>query len=290
MITVVDHTEPSWHDRYMRLGRENGAATYSRQIVQHHIPVWERTIMDAVIATCGPLTGLDVEGDLAIQYLHTYPYTATVRKPRTIYDWLRPRFNRVVFVTAYRQMVDRLALEGLEGVFVPMTVDTELVASYRSERTDRHDRAIYFGNMTRHKGKAFSVLRSAFRRAGIPLDVLSGNILTRDGDVGSDIRRPLTQEEAWETVSRYGLAVGVGRCFLEASALGVPTMVCGEKFGGIATGHLEWEAQLGTNFNGRIITYDRDPYACLLARDQIHNDPGNQGIWRATEAIEKAFR
>lgn len=282
MLTVVDHTEPNWAARYTAKGRENGAATYSRDIVRWHVPAWEQLLPSgSVVSTCPLLTAGEFAGPVAVQYLHTYPYTDPLGQARAVLGHLGPRFERVVFVTAYRALQAQLVLAGLESVFVPMTVDSSAVrAAVGDPGTRRGERqAIYFGNVTHPKQALHQQLRRVFASRGWRLDLLSG---------GMFCGRQVTQAEAWQIASGYRYGVGVGRCALEMMALGLKVMVAGAEFGGLITTADEWAVQWATNLNGRVTTFDRDIGACVdsLGVAMLVDPPGPSV---AIEAIEASF-
>jgi hypothetical protein len=257
-VHVIDHTDPGWEARYVRKGRENGAATYSRDIVRHHLPVLRELLPPgSVVSTCPLLVEQDVAGPVAVQYLHTYSYRDALRQPRLVADHLAGRVGRLVFVTAYRALHARLTAAGFEAVFVPMAVDADAVRAHRSAE-EQHEprRAVYFGNLTRPKRRLFERLRGELTAQGWTLDLLSEGWL--EG-------RWLRQTEAWREVSRYRFGIGVGRCALEMMALGLRVMVAGAEFGGLATTPDEHAVQAGCNYNGRVTTFDRDIGACVDA-------------------------
>lgn len=260
MITVIDHTEPTWHSRYMRRGRENGAATYSREIVAHHLPIWEQQLPDgAVVSTCPVLADdeLDVAGPVVIQYLHTYSYREPLRQARLVRDRLAGRVDQVVFVTAYRSLHAQLVLAGYESLFVPMTVDTVAVRARASgEAPHPERRVLYFGNITRPKRALFAQVQRQFEARGWVVDVCS------DGWYQG---HHLTQRAAWSAASRYAFGIGVGRCALEMMALGMHVLIAGAEFGGLATTPDEHATQWATNYNGRATTFDRDVEVCIDA-------------------------
>lgn len=277
MLTVIDHTEPDWRAAYVKKGRENGAATYSRQIVEHHLPVWERLVPDGtVISTCPVLSSVEVEGPLAVQYLHTYSYVEPLRQAELVVKNLDGRVDRVVFVTAYRSLHAQLVLAGFEALFVPMTVDPGPVRAARSTEAPLVGRRVlYFGNVTRPKTRLLNELKRTLEPRGWYVDVCSEGWL--DG-------YRLSQRQAWEAASRYRYGIGVGRCALEMMALGLKVMVAGAEFGGLITTPDEWAVQQATNLNGRVTTFDRNIGACVEAFDlAIDEVPG--GLDVATDAI-----
>lgn len=264
-LRVIDHTDEWWSQRKQKTGRENGANTYSRDIVTHHVGRWAKLAHDreVVISTAPPLVMHDVGPvDLVVQYLHTYDYAAPLLTPSRVWAALRAQgVRRVLFVAAYRPLVNVLTDEGYDAVYVPMRVDVDWVrhrAGYRPGDLADHTRlglgrAVYFGNVTPAKRKHFDAMRRAFVKTGWKLDLLA------EPD----------QTKALRTIRRYSYGVGVGRCALEMMALDVRVMLSGQKFGGIITNADEWSVQSSQNFNGRVITYDRTVAACVNAWDSV---------------------
>jgi len=252
VLTVVDHTEPAWQARYVRKGRENGAATYSREIVDHHVPAWAELDGDVVVGTCSPLTDCG-PADLVVQYLHTYDKADPLAIAQRVARNLRGKAGRVLFITAYRSLQLQLQTHGLDAAFVPMKID---VAATRelAGHADPADtmRAVYFGNVTPGKRAAFETLSAALSDQGWTLDTISGQ----------------QRADALPAVAGYRYGVGVGRCALEMQALGLRVMVCGTDFGGIVTTPAEFEVQTATNWNARVVTYDNTVAGCLPAWDQ----------------------
>lgn len=259
-LRVIDHTDEWWSHRKQKTGRENGANTYSRDIGTHHVGRWAKLAHDqeVVVSTAPPLVVHDVGAvDLVVQYLHTYDYSAPLLTPRRVWAALRAQgVRRVLFVAAYRPLVNALNEAGFEAVYVPMRVDVDWIRHRAgTERVTRigAGRAVYFGNVTPAKRKHFDAMRRAFVKTGWKLDVLT------EPDQTKALRR----------IKSYSYGVGVGRCALEMMALDVRVMLSGAKFGGIITNADEWAVQSSQNFNGRVITYDRTVAACVDAWDQV---------------------
>lgn len=261
-ITVIDHTDEWWSTRKTRTGRENGANTYSRDIVTHHVGRWAKLghDRDVVVSTAPPLVAHEVDPvDLAIQYLHTYDYADPIDLPARIAEALTSQgVGRVLFVAAYRPLVNILNAAGLEAVYVPMRVDVDWIrhragaGAVEVPRIGR-GRAVYFGNVTAPKKRHFDAMRVAFAKTGWKLDVVN----TPD------------QARALRQVNGYTYGLGVGRCALEMMGLGLRVMLSGAKFGGIITNASEWDVQSSQNFNGRVITYDRSVLACVEGWDMV---------------------
>lgn len=259
-LTVIDHSDEWWSKRKHKTGMENGANTYSRDVVTHHVGRWAKLAHDqeVVISTAPPLVTHDVGPvDLVVQYLHTYDYAAPLLTPNRIWAALRAQgVRRVLFVAAYRPLVNALTDAGFEAVYVPMRVDVDWIRHRAGvARVTRHGagRAVYFGNVTPAKRKHFDAMRRAFIKTGWKLDILN------EPDQAKALRR----------IKGYSYGVGVGRCALEMMALDVRVMLSGQKFGGIITNADEWAVQSSQNFNGRVITYDRTVSACVDAWDQV---------------------
>lgn len=258
---VIDHNETRWAARFNRKHHTNGAATYSREIVEHHIPVWQQLLPeDAVISTCPLMTGMNVSGSVAVQYLHTYSYADPLKQIRQVYDNQTLRFDRVIFVTSYKALYERAKRVGYDAVYVPMVVDPDPVRRMAVPEDRRYGskRALYFGNVTAPKLPEYLAITKTFADAGWTVDLVSKN------KFGS---QPVTQEDSWRIASRYRYGIGVGRCALEMMALGLKVMISGAHFGGLITTPEELSVQQGTNFNGRVTTFDRDYLACIENMD-----------------------
>jgi hypothetical protein len=254
-LTVIDHTEQRWQYRYRKHGRENGASTYSKEIVAEHVPIWAESLspFDATISTCPRMLNMDhLQGDLAVQYLHTYPYKEGLHNINLIDKHLKQAFDRRIYVTAYKSLAAQGILAGYEVWHVPMAIDTSRVnpmkplpQEHRGERA-----AVYYGNLLGSKVDPFKKLKDEFQENGWSLVRVNG-----------------PQRDCWHELLKFNYGVGVGRCALEMGHLGLRVMIHGAGFGGIVTNEFERKMQLDTNCNGRITTFDREVKACLAAWD-----------------------
>lgn len=257
---LIDHTEPRWAERYNSRGTENGAATYSREIIKYHVPQWLKLYPNATISTCPMIHEVENHPNkgLLIQYLHEYPYNSPIFKVQKVLD--QTKYDRVIFVTAYKSYHELMKSKGIESVFIPMAIEKPDV---EVKKTMADNRVIYFGNVTSLKAREFQKLRMTLSRGGLALDVISKGMTQH--------KEKLTQREAWEKVAQYTYAIGVGRCYQEAAALGCKVIIDGANFGGITITDEHHKQQLDTNYNGRIVTFDRDLITCLSVRDQINS-------------------
>lgn len=291
-MIVIDHNEPIWNARYLRRGRENGAATYSREIVQSHIPLLEHVFdgKDVVVSTCAIFTQIDSSlmpknrVDIAVQYLHTYSYEKPLDQPREIKRLTDTFADRTLFITAYRQLAIEMQSAGFDAVFVPMSIDESKVLEAIDGAPEnihgvRH--AIYFGNITNAKNDTFRILAQEFRRCGWKLDFISNGKLNG--------HTKISQEEAWRKIFEYEYAIGVGRCALEMMCMGKKTMIAGAAFGGLMIDESDWKAQHATNMNGRIITFNRDIATCLRLFDSsfIQSFDSRLGAECVAEAVHE---
>lgn len=241
---LIDHTEPNWLLRYQSNKRENGAATYSRELVKYQVPIWRDNFSGSLlISTCGLLhyqDNLPKSVDLVVQYLHTIKYDDYTKEAVKVIENLRTKYKRIVFVTAYQQVCDGLNAKGIDAIFIPMTIDT---ASLPRSIADDDKRVIYFGNVTHVKNNMFRTLRQTFRKRGWQFDHLSDS--TFNGEYLE------TQEQVWSVVSQYRYGVGVGRCALEMFGMNMKVLVAGiHNTGGLILDDDDYEVQQRTNFNG----------------------------------------
>jgi hypothetical protein len=66
--------------------------------------------------------------------------------------------------------------------------------------------------------------------------------------------RGISQHDAWQVCANAGVVFAVGRCALEAYAMGCEVVVAGDSYGGTVLDYSDWETQERTNFNGRVHT------------------------------------
>lgn len=150
--------------------------------------------------------------------------------------------------------------KGINATWVPMAIDVAEVSKYNTGQKRCEDKIIYFGNLYRDKHDQFEDLQQLCRSVGLTMDYIS------DGCFNGD--KKVSQEEAWKIISTYKYGIGVGRCALEMYALGLKVLIAGNQFGGIVIDEADWNVQEKTNFNGRVITFDRDVKACLESLDK----------------------
>jgi hypothetical protein len=133
-----------------------------------------------------------------------------------------------------------------------MAVDTSRITPvYSKPQEHKGNRsAAYFGNLINGKVNTFKTLNKEFQHRGWALTHIQG-----------------PQLDCWHELTKYDYVVAVGRCALEAMSLGKKVMIVGAEFGGIITNETEFAIQRDTNFNGRVVTFDRELSACLTAWD-----------------------
>lgn len=248
MITLINHDDPRWRSVYLAHGRENGAATYSRELCQFQVPVWEDELpgLDLTISTCPlmhgepgrrkrPLPG----GDLAVQYIHEWRFRQPQRAAVAIASALQGSYSRVAFVVAYKGLQALLAAEGLTALYVPMSIDVQRVQQYRlPDNAPRYeDRLAYFGNVTRQKAQHYHELERTVPSSRLVFQKIG-----------------LRQPQAWAELAKYRYGAGVGRSAMEMAALGLRVLISGRAWGGLVMDHSDYLRQQSTNFNGRLWT------------------------------------
>lgn len=242
VMRVVDHNDPAYAERYRRTKRENGAVTYSRDIVRWHLPVWEAWAadrqLDIVVGTCAALE--DGPEPVRVQYLHTM-------EPSRLWVPEIRAGRRDIYVTSYQQQAADLRRQGREAIWLPMGVDVKAIERYRLPLGNGGPVAAYFGNVTAPKRQEYTRLKLAFEAEGWRLH----HVWTDDS------------VDAWRRLAGYHYGVGVGRCALEMGALGMRVMISGARFGGLMTTAQEIAIQVASNMNGRVTTFDADPSYCL---------------------------
>lgn len=257
---LLDHTEKYWVERVRRV---NGSMTYSEDLVVHQVPMWKEKLLETdILSTCPKFSETDTPGKFttAIQYLHSYPYNNPIAHVANIAHNLPFSTDKIIFLSAYRDFVHVLNnYSHLKAIYVPMAIDVKKIQQHK-QKIVHTDRIIYFGNVIQNKVNLFNIIRRMCADEGFEFDYISNNRLNATTD--------LTTEDAWKLISTYKYGIGVGRCAQEMMALGVKVLLLGHKFGGLITNDEEYQRQLATNMNGRIVTYDRDIRTCLRNIDK----------------------
>lgn len=262
-MLVIDHTNEHWNLRYTRHGRENGAATYSRELVRYHVPIWQKYAPNDTVVSTVPLITSRSQFDipentkLLVQYLHRYPYEDYLADVKRVVRVMGD--IRIIFVVAYQQFATVLRAKGYEALYLPMTIDAAEVRKHAAPKKIHGPKTIaYFGNLLHGKENVYPNLKWELTRRGYSIDTFA------NGQYNNSPLK-LTQAEIWERLSEYEYGIGVGRCALEMYALGLKVLIVGGQWGGLCMDGNDFVQQLGSNLNGRVITFDRELQPCLDA-------------------------
>ena len=268
MLKIISHSYRLWADE---VKINNGAYTYSKDIIESQEQHWKQNIPadKKIILSTAPRLNIvaetdigNKEYDIAIQYLHTYPYSNPVRYIKDIVEKSKFVAKKWVFITAYKPyelLINTKFEDIVRAVHIPMSIKTDLLPQ---QVPNPKEALIYFGNIYGSKQSAYEELKTFCKRNSIWMDTISMSKF--NGEAGT-----LSQEQIWDIVRQYRYGAGVGRCALEMMGIGLPVIITGAEFGGIMTSETDWQIQQGLNMNGRVITTDRTLDACWLLRKNI---------------------
>ena len=280
-MILFDHTERIWSSRKRK---ENGAATYSKDLVASQIKHWQEKYSDnkfVAISTCSKFDKIKEARKLGkkffyIQYLHMYPYSNPIGYISRIKQKTR---GNVLFLTAYKSFDILMSTYNINSKFIPMSIDQSKIKKYiKLDNQKQEKKVIYFGNKYSDKVGLFSELKQRFEAHGYQFDWIS------DGKFNDETL--VNQSEAWEIISTYKYGIGVGRCAIEMWVLGLKVMVAGNQFGGIVIDESDWDVQQKTNFNGRCITFDRDIDVCIRCLPKSLQFPKVKDISKENHATD----
>lgn len=229
MLDVIDHSNhPTWTKVYKNLGRENGAATYSRDIVKFYIPVFEKLygnkktkVLVMTVTNCWDMTLKDYKK--IFLFIHERGINKEARELRLNRMKAFKKANpqaKVYFIVWHPVFAEELKKEGLNAIFLPMAIDTEYFQQYVENPKKYNSRLIYFGNITKTKVREFNKFKRTVNRRGWQLDYISDNKYN-----GGFFR--LKKEKIFWLVSQYKYGVAAGRAAQELSAMGLKVICPG---------------------------------------------------------------
>lgn len=227
MLKVIDHTNhPSWTPINLRLGRENGARTYSRDIVKFYVPVFKRVFSGkerVLLITVQNWNSCEVwKGYSKIfVFVHERGSSEEVRKQKREALKKFAEVNspaKVYFIVWCPQHEDELIRDGLNAIYLPMAIDMDVFVKYQKVPKNKNKTFIYYGNIIQQKVEPFKRFREIALLNGWKVDFISKDRLNGKGF-------KLSPEQIRRIIAQYKYGVAVGRSAQELSAMGVK-VVC----------------------------------------------------------------
>lgn len=194
--TLKDTTNPAYIKARQALngGIYNGAYYYSREIVENIMPL---------VRTCRPwdTLGMRAVGSMnnAIVFLHH-----NLNWDR-VYSWL-DRYQNQIFVCSSKATYEWAISKGKKAIFLPLSIDVEYVQKFSTEKAKE---TCYAGNKWKFKEEDLA-------------KYLPKNIDFPPKD--------LPREELLKFIAPYKTCYAIGRCALEARALGCKIRKCDSRY------------------------------------------------------------
>lgn len=197
---IIDHNHPEYIERRKNLGRGkyNGCYYYSVEIVKNIIPrVKTKRSWNTI--------GRDVEGMTSgmIVFLHdnSTPWN---------YDWLK-NYDDLVLVCSSKYTMDSVCYSG-HTILLPMSVDTEYVKQFRTEKTK--DTCFVGNSWVKTNIRPYNFTSNK--------DISHAQTFPIPGKV--DFFSSLPREKLLKELAKYKKAYAIDRCAIEAKVLGCELM------------------------------------------------------------------
>lgn len=229
MLDIIDHNNhPTWTPVYKRLNRENGAKTYSEDIIKFYVPVFEKHFehnrqKNLLITVNNAWDTVYSKYKQIFLFVHERGINEEIRQIRLNDLKLFNKKNKhakVWFIVWSQQQCEELTANNLNAIYLPMAIDTQKFIKYRDYPKFYDNRIIYFGNIIGKKIKPFNELWKVCRRKGFGLDSISQNTYNNGFF-------KLNKPAIYKLISRYKYGVGVGRSAQEMSAMGLKVFCYG---------------------------------------------------------------
>ena len=159
-----------------------------------------------------------------------------------------------------------------------MTIDPQSLPKHQPQEGKR---IIYYGNVLPPKQETYTKLKDFFESNGWKFHTISKGYY-------SEGEGKLTQEQCWDIIKGYQYGIGVGRSYMEMSAIGLKCIVAGHSIGGITKTKAHHEKQVSTNYNTNLFTFSDDLEEILENLDKIK--PRYESIHDNLESIEKQIK
>lgn len=227
MLRVIDHTNhPTWTPINKRLNRENGARTYSRDILKFYVPIFEEVFSGAekvLLITVQNWNATEVwKGyDKIFVFVHERGGTEEIRiqKRQALKKFSElNKQSEVYFIVWCPQHEGELLKEGLNAIYLPMAIDSDVYTPYQRIKKGKNKKLIYFGNIIQGKVTPFGQLKKVVEKKGWRIDYISQDRLNSFG-------MKMKPDKIRWTLAQYKYGVGVGRSAQEMSAMGIK-VVC----------------------------------------------------------------
>lgn len=230
-ITLINHdNSPGWTEKNRRLAQQsNGAKIYSQAITKYYWSVFQEMFEKSKENVALVTVTLESQPqrfkgyDKIFIFLHECNWQKQPVIARAKAIAAANSKAQVIFIVWHEDTADKLAINGLNAIFVPMAIDLEEIEQNRLKHVEKYQRRIlWFGHLRTIKKPYFKYFVIQANKMGWQVDYISNNRL--NGNI------PLTRPQVLQTIQRYKYGVGVGQCAQEMAAYGLKVILYAYNF------------------------------------------------------------